>query len=87
MQKIRQTFTMANNMASSVLGEMSYFPTNFLRPDKAMLFVMVKACMILQKYSVLCNFQGVYLLILDTEQNEKTLLHHHMNTLDKIEEI
>ena len=46
-----------------------------LRPNKAVLFVMAKAFLILQIYSVLCNLQGVYLKILDSKQNENLCLH------------
>ena len=36
-----------------------------------MLFVMVGASLTLQKYSVYGRFEGIYLIILDTKQNEK----------------
>ena len=35
-----------------------------LRPDEAMLFVMVKACLSLYKYSVFYSLQGDYLITL-----------------------
>ena len=40
-------------------------------PDEAMLFAMAKACLILQKYSVSCHFQGVDLEILNIKYSEK----------------
>ena len=46
----------------AICGKYTFGKYNiFLIPDKAMMFVMVKAFLILQKYFVLCSFQGVYL--------------------------